>query len=78
MYFLSLSQVFAAFLIIDANVITLIHSELRRYNTHRQIESEAAREHAEEAILHFESASENEDAPLTLRIDNCSSGAGSR
>lgn len=72
------NMVFAAFLIIDANVITLIHSELRRYNTHRQIENEAAREHAEEAIIHFESASENEDAPLTFRIDSTTgSGGGS-
>lgn len=57
---------------IDAGIITLIKSELRRYNTHLEIENEAAKEYAEDAYSHLDSAS-CEDAPLTLKIDDCSS-----
>lgn len=57
---------------IDANVISLIKSELRRFNTHLEIENEAAKEYAEDACVHFENGS-CEDMPLRLKIDDCSS-----
>ncbi|XP_038110765.1 feline leukemia virus subgroup C receptor-related protein 2 [Culex quinquefasciatus] len=63
--------VFAAFLLLDASIISLIKSELRRYNTHLEIESEAAKELAEDACSHFDSVS-YEDAPLKLKIDRAS------
>ncbi|XP_058465288.1 heme transporter FLVCR2-like [Malaya genurostris] len=66
------NMVFAAFLMIDANIISLIKSELRRYNTHLEIEDEAAKEQAEDASVHFDT-NIYEDAPLKLKIDDCSS-----
>lgn len=66
------NMIFAAFLMIDANIISLIKSELRRYNTHLEIENEAAKEFAEDACVHFDSVS-CEDMPLRLKIDHCSS-----
>lgn len=66
------NMVFAAFLLLDASTISLIKSELRRYNTHLEIESEAAKEVAEDACSHFDSVS-YEDAPLKLKIDHVAS-----
>lgn len=57
---------------IDANVISLIKSELRRYNTHLEIEQEAAKEQAEDANSYLDSVS-YEEAPLKFKIDDCSS-----
>ncbi|XP_055597860.1 uncharacterized MFS-type transporter C09D4.1-like [Uranotaenia lowii] len=66
------NMIFAAFLLIDANVISLIKSELRRYNTHLEIEHEAAKEFAEDAFAHMNSlANSYEDMPLKLKIDDC-------
>ncbi|XP_053670586.1 feline leukemia virus subgroup C receptor-related protein 2-like [Anopheles nili] len=64
--------IFAAFLILDGNIIGLIRSDLRRYNTHLEIESEAAREFAEDASAHYENISSYEDAALKLKIDTSS------
>uniref|UniRef100_A0A182MYU5 Major facilitator superfamily (MFS) profile domain-containing protein n=1 Tax=Anopheles dirus TaxID=7168 RepID=A0A182MYU5_9DIPT len=64
--------VFAAFLLLDGNIIALIRSDLRRYNTHLEIESEAAREFAEDASVHYADISNYEDAALKLKIDSCS------
>ncbi|XP_058128615.1 heme transporter FLVCR2-like [Anopheles ziemanni] len=64
--------VFAAFLVLDGNIIALIRSDLRRYNTHLEIESEAAREFAEDASVHYGDLSNYEDAALKLKIDPCS------
>ncbi|XP_035903393.1 feline leukemia virus subgroup C receptor-related protein 2-like isoform X1 [Anopheles stephensi] len=61
--------VFAAFLILDANIIGLIRSDLRRYNTHLEIESEAAREFAEDAGVRYGDISNYEDSALKLKID---------
>ncbi|XP_055620045.1 feline leukemia virus subgroup C receptor-related protein 2-like [Toxorhynchites rutilus septentrionalis] len=66
------NMVFAAFLVIDAHIISLIKSELRRFNTHLEIQNEAAKEYAEDACTHFENYS-CDDVPLKLRIDDCSS-----
>ncbi|XP_053689572.1 feline leukemia virus subgroup C receptor-related protein 2-like [Sabethes cyaneus] len=66
------NMVFAAFLMIDANVISLIKSELRRYNTHLEIEQEAAKEQAVDATVCLDSIC-YEEAPLTFKIDDCSS-----
>ncbi|XP_055533601.1 feline leukemia virus subgroup C receptor-related protein 2-like [Wyeomyia smithii] len=65
------NMVFAAFLMIDANIISLIKSELRRYNTHLEIEQEAAKEQAEDATAFLDTVS-YEEAPLTFKIDDCS------
>ncbi|XP_035903394.1 feline leukemia virus subgroup C receptor-related protein 2-like isoform X2 [Anopheles stephensi] len=62
-------NVFAAFLILDANIIGLIRSDLRRYNTHLEIESEAAREFAEDAGVRYGDISNYEDSALKLKID---------
>uniref|UniRef100_A0A182WEW4 Major facilitator superfamily (MFS) profile domain-containing protein n=1 Tax=Anopheles minimus TaxID=112268 RepID=A0A182WEW4_9DIPT len=62
--------VFAAFLILDGNIISLIRSDLRRYNTHLEIESEAAREFAEDASVRYGDISNYEDSGLKLKIDN--------
>uniref|UniRef100_A0A182JVD2 Major facilitator superfamily (MFS) profile domain-containing protein n=1 Tax=Anopheles christyi TaxID=43041 RepID=A0A182JVD2_9DIPT len=64
--------VFAAFLILDGNIIALIRSDLRRYNTHLEIESEAAREFAEDASVRYGDISNYDDSPLKLKIDACS------
>uniref|UniRef100_A0A8W7Q3X1 Major facilitator superfamily (MFS) profile domain-containing protein n=1 Tax=Anopheles coluzzii TaxID=1518534 RepID=A0A8W7Q3X1_ANOCL len=64
--------VFAAFLLLDGNIIALIRSDLRRYNTHLEIESEAAREFAEDASVRYGDISIYEDSPLKLKIDGCS------
>ncbi|XP_052895912.1 feline leukemia virus subgroup C receptor-related protein 2-like [Anopheles moucheti] len=61
--------VFAAFLILDGNIISLIRSDLRRYNTHLEIESEAAREFAEDASVRYGDISNYEDSGLKLKID---------
>ncbi|XP_050080439.1 feline leukemia virus subgroup C receptor-related protein 2-like isoform X1 [Anopheles maculipalpis] len=61
--------VFAAFLILDANIISLIRSDLRRYNTHLEIESEAAREFAEDAGVRYGDISNYEDSALKMKID---------
>uniref|UniRef100_A0A182RD22 Major facilitator superfamily (MFS) profile domain-containing protein n=1 Tax=Anopheles funestus TaxID=62324 RepID=A0A182RD22_ANOFN len=61
--------VFAAFLILDGNIISLIRSDLRRFNTHLEIESEAAREFAEDASVRYGDIANYEDAGLKLKID---------
>ncbi|XP_052861150.1 feline leukemia virus subgroup C receptor-related protein 2-like [Anopheles cruzii] len=61
--------VFAAFLVLDGSIIALIKSDLRRYNTHLEIENEAAREFAEDASVRYGDISNYDDAPLKLKID---------